>query len=581
MSTPDSSHIDAAVVTAQAVMPPVQAHTAPSAEHRLERFSILWLLAANFFTLGLFGNVWLNLMHDKMPKNRPNDPSAAKAIGFLFIPLFNMVWLFITYSRLMNRINEQRQLRGMSRSAPRGLAIASCIVVVVSIVSYQAARLIIALDGGREVQVLPALILASLPALFHLILLFPLVLIRTQCSVNGLVNLTGAEPTIPAPPHQVELAENRAQAEYRRVWGWLMLLFCSSFAVLLVFLYVAGIMELTHFRSETRNTTWITMLAFWCIASVAAIAFYATAVFFFQRAASARRRITKVGEQRSRWEGGLQRAEFDRKGRGFYGPALLQAVGAMALLLGIAVGGWTLFVPATPATAVAESEQTEDPPLGSVEYHRQRVEESRERLSDHSRAQESALRPRTNPPNPTNRPKRPFTPKTPAGPKRRTRTAPLALPDEPLDPPPAPPSLKKGERYLRDLKPSQVRTHPIIKYDRTFSLGGVKYEHGLSLTLNFRPPKSFATYELENAYARLRGAAGVADNRIHGAKSPLTLRVLADDVEVWHSKPMQHSGEWDSFDVDLTGISRLKLELEAAGNIDGGHGVWLDPVLVE
>jgi len=52
-----------------------------------------WLL--NFITFGIYGLVWLYKIHDEM-LNHTGDQSISpgKAIGFLFIPIFNIFWVF-------------------------------------------------------------------------------------------------------------------------------------------------------------------------------------------------------------------------------------------------------------------------------------------------------------------------------------------------------------------------------------------------------------------------------------------------------------------------------------------------------
>ena len=85
----------------------------------------------NYVTLGIFNLIWFGLMHDKMPKIRHDDPSAGKAIGFMFIPFFNLYWMFFMYCRLCDRIAEQRELRGLPGESLRGLAIAACVVSLI------------------------------------------------------------------------------------------------------------------------------------------------------------------------------------------------------------------------------------------------------------------------------------------------------------------------------------------------------------------------------------------------------------------------------------------------------------------
>ncbi len=70
-------------------------------------------------------------MHDRIPKLRQDDPSAVKAICFYLIPFFNLYWMFFEKLHICDRINEQRRMAGLPETAPRGLAIAYCIVGII------------------------------------------------------------------------------------------------------------------------------------------------------------------------------------------------------------------------------------------------------------------------------------------------------------------------------------------------------------------------------------------------------------------------------------------------------------------
>lgn len=103
----------------------------PHAVHQLASFPVAVLILLHFFTLGIFSMVWLNLMHGRLPRIRQDDPSAARAIGFCFIPLFNLYWIFFTYRRLCVRLDEQRGLYGLPPSNLKGLATAACIFRII------------------------------------------------------------------------------------------------------------------------------------------------------------------------------------------------------------------------------------------------------------------------------------------------------------------------------------------------------------------------------------------------------------------------------------------------------------------
>ncbi|HUT01523.1 MAG TPA: DUF4234 domain-containing protein [Phycisphaerae bacterium] len=110
--------------------------------HQLTEFSVGLIVLLQFVTLGIFSLIWFGLMHDKMPKIRQDDPSAGKAIGFMFIPFFNLYWIFFAYMRLCDRIAEQRELRGLPAESLRGLAIATCIVGLIPYVGWCVGSLI-------------------------------------------------------------------------------------------------------------------------------------------------------------------------------------------------------------------------------------------------------------------------------------------------------------------------------------------------------------------------------------------------------------------------------------------------------
>jgi serine/threonine protein kinase len=99
-------------------------------QHRLAEFPVAAVVVLQIITGGLFGLIYWNLMHDKLPKNRHDDPSGGKALGFCFIPFFNLYWIFFTVLRLVDRINEQRVCRGL-KPVSKGFFVICCIVTVI------------------------------------------------------------------------------------------------------------------------------------------------------------------------------------------------------------------------------------------------------------------------------------------------------------------------------------------------------------------------------------------------------------------------------------------------------------------
>jgi hypothetical protein len=109
------------------VQPPPRTGATTSCPHQLTTFPVALAVLLHYLTFGIFTMVWLNLMHGKISRVRADDPSAGKAVGFCFIPFFNLYWIFFTYRRLCLRIDEQRDLYGLPPSNLRGLATTSCI----------------------------------------------------------------------------------------------------------------------------------------------------------------------------------------------------------------------------------------------------------------------------------------------------------------------------------------------------------------------------------------------------------------------------------------------------------------------
>ncbi len=104
--------------------------------HQLSTFPVWAVGLLNVFTLGLFPLIHFGLMHDKLPRAAHNDPTAGKAIGFQFIPYFNLYWIFFSSLRFADRLNLQFRLRGLEPTAPRGLMLACSILTVIPYVNF-------------------------------------------------------------------------------------------------------------------------------------------------------------------------------------------------------------------------------------------------------------------------------------------------------------------------------------------------------------------------------------------------------------------------------------------------------------
>lgn len=106
------------------------------AQHSLRPFPVWAVGVLNVLTFGIFPLIHFSSMHDRLPQGAANDPSGGKAIGFSFIPYFNLYWCFFNALRLSDRLTLQARLRGLSDRAPRGLLTAACILTVIPYVNF-------------------------------------------------------------------------------------------------------------------------------------------------------------------------------------------------------------------------------------------------------------------------------------------------------------------------------------------------------------------------------------------------------------------------------------------------------------
>jgi hypothetical protein len=97
----------------------------------ISTFSVAAVVIFHFLTLGIFTTIYMGLKHSRLPLIKPNDFSAGKAIGFLFIPFFNIYWFFVFWLRLVDRINFQYRLRNQPDPISKGLMITTLIISLI------------------------------------------------------------------------------------------------------------------------------------------------------------------------------------------------------------------------------------------------------------------------------------------------------------------------------------------------------------------------------------------------------------------------------------------------------------------
>jgi hypothetical protein len=109
-------------------------------QHRLTSFPTWAAVALSaiplvLFSLFLFPTIFIGLKHSDLPKIKHDDFTAGKAIGFMFIPFFNLYWQFRFWLSLADKINFQYRLREQPAPVPRGLILTMCILNVIPYVN--------------------------------------------------------------------------------------------------------------------------------------------------------------------------------------------------------------------------------------------------------------------------------------------------------------------------------------------------------------------------------------------------------------------------------------------------------------
>ncbi len=98
---------------------------------------------------------WASIPPDMRYTDSGKAMTPGSAIGFLFIPLFNLYWVFVANVGLCEAVNRTLVSRGGQPRAPKGLAIAACIAHLVPYCNLLVSPILwtiymVMLDGARK-----------------------------------------------------------------------------------------------------------------------------------------------------------------------------------------------------------------------------------------------------------------------------------------------------------------------------------------------------------------------------------------------------------------------------------------------
>jgi hypothetical protein len=101
---------------------PPYGYAAEAPAHQLNAFPAFGAVLLSMF-VPFFSLIFYGIAHGQLPRRRPDDPSTGRAIGFMFIPFFNIYWTCFFWVRLCTRINDELARAGQPPAAPRALII--------------------------------------------------------------------------------------------------------------------------------------------------------------------------------------------------------------------------------------------------------------------------------------------------------------------------------------------------------------------------------------------------------------------------------------------------------------------------
>lgn len=84
-----------------------------------------------------------------------------------------------------------------------------------------------------------------------------------------------------------------------------------------------------------------------------------------------------------------------------------------------------------------------------------------------------------------------------------------------------------------------------------------------------------ATYRLDKFFASFRTTVGVVTR----PASPQVFRIFCDGLLRWESPALQQIDDGRDIEVDLRGVTELRLEVESKGDTGWAHTVWIEPKL--
>ncbi len=114
--------------------------------------------------------------------------------------------------------------------------------------------------------------------------------------------------------------------------------------------------------------------------------------------------------------------------------------------------------------------------------------------------------------------------------------------------------------------------------DKKVSIKNKKYLHSLSQHAK-QGGHTRLVYQVGMRFKTLAGSVGINDTAKPKPASAISFKILGDGKEIWASKPQQNPGASEPFQLDISGVEELELQVHCPGANAYGQAVWMDPLM--
>jgi hypothetical protein len=106
-----------------------------SAGRIISLIGFISILIANIYSLVLLYRLWkFTIAESKMNELKPSIETPGKAIGYLFIPFFDLYWIFIAFGKLPKNLNAIANAKGIKEMMSESIGTVLAVLVILSII---------------------------------------------------------------------------------------------------------------------------------------------------------------------------------------------------------------------------------------------------------------------------------------------------------------------------------------------------------------------------------------------------------------------------------------------------------------